>query len=80
MDNKLEIGDACVFELLDYSTQVLKFRVQILRGKIPSEFLDYSKNGLSKDTPIIINWGHLLNGWVFTCLILLSWNCGLDTL
>ncbi|KAJ0014783.1 hypothetical protein Pint_20876 [Pistacia integerrima] len=23
MDNKLEIGDACVFELLDYSTQIL---------------------------------------------------------
>lgn len=55
MDNKLEIGDACVFELLDYSTQVLKFRVQILRGKIPSKFLNNSKNGLSEDAPIIIN-------------------------
>ncbi|XP_044483280.1 B3 domain-containing protein Os04g0386900-like isoform X2 [Mangifera indica] len=24
MDNKLEIGDACVFELLDYSTQEIR--------------------------------------------------------
>ncbi|KAL2234248.1 UNVERIFIED_CONTAM: B3 domain-containing protein [Sesamum indicum] len=36
VDNNLEIGDACVFELMEHSTTI-KFRVHILRGDLPPE-------------------------------------------
>lgn len=39
-DNDLKVGDACVFELTECSSNLLKFRVQILRGDLPAEFAD----------------------------------------
>ncbi|KAF4347304.1 hypothetical protein CsatB_025435 [Cannabis sativa] len=38
-DNKLEINDACVFELIENSSTNLVFKVQILRGDLPTELL-----------------------------------------
>lgn len=52
-DLNLKPGDACVFELMEKSIQLLKFRVQILRGDIPQKFLDMA-NGESADYPIVI--------------------------
>lgn len=53
IDNKLKVGDACVFELTECSNDCLKFRVQILRGDIPSKFED-NTNSENEDTTIII--------------------------
>ncbi|KAK9273220.1 hypothetical protein L1049_018027 [Liquidambar formosana] len=39
-DNNLKTGDACVFELMECNSRNLKFRVQVLRGDIPSKLLD----------------------------------------
>uniref|UniRef100_A0A9I9CNI8 TF-B3 domain-containing protein n=1 Tax=Cucumis melo TaxID=3656 RepID=A0A9I9CNI8_CUCME len=50
-DNCLKSGDACVFELLECSSSILKFRVQILRGDIPLELHD-KFSGETKETPI----------------------------
>ncbi|MQL94672.1 hypothetical protein Taro_027345 [Colocasia esculenta] len=50
VDNDLKIGDGCIFELEDGVK--LKFKVQILDGKIP---VDNSVKGESSDAPIIIN-------------------------
>ncbi|KAJ7950649.1 B3 domain-containing protein [Quillaja saponaria] len=52
-DNKLKVGDACVFELMEKSEKGLNFRVQILRGDIPSKFLNMV-NGESINAPIMI--------------------------
>jgi hypothetical protein len=55
-DNNLKVGDACVFELMECCYTKLIFRVQILRGDLPSEFLDkVSFDGESSGTPIIID-------------------------
>ncbi|KAI0520291.1 hypothetical protein KFK09_007763 [Dendrobium nobile] len=48
-DNELQVGDGCVFELVD--DKELTFRVQILDGQIPSKFF---KKG-SLDRPINID-------------------------
>ncbi|RXH93198.1 hypothetical protein DVH24_013774 [Malus domestica] len=53
-DNNLKVGDACVFELLECSSTKVVFRVQILRGDIPSELLGNLK-GDTVDAPIIID-------------------------
>lgn len=53
-DNGLKCGDACVFELLECSSTLLKFRVQILRGHIPFQ-LHHKFSGETKDIPIIID-------------------------
>ncbi|KAL0379948.1 UNVERIFIED_CONTAM: B3 domain-containing protein [Sesamum angustifolium] len=37
IDNNLEIGDACVFELMEHSATNIKFKVHILRGELPPE-------------------------------------------
>ncbi|KAL0425536.1 UNVERIFIED_CONTAM: B3 domain-containing protein [Sesamum radiatum] len=37
VDNNLEIGDACVFELMEHSATNIKFKVHILRGELPPE-------------------------------------------
>ncbi|CAL0331261.1 unnamed protein product [Lupinus luteus] len=50
-DNCLNIGDACVFELTEYSNQKIIFTVQILRGNIPSKY----HNGMRPDEPIVID-------------------------
>ncbi|KAJ4952192.1 hypothetical protein NE237_029024 [Protea cynaroides] len=39
VDNNLKIGDGCVFDLMENTSEIIKFRVQILRGDIPVEFL-----------------------------------------
>ncbi|GAV65325.1 B3 domain-containing protein [Cephalotus follicularis] len=52
-DNGLNAGDACVFELVEYSDKSILFRGQILRGDIPSKFLDKA-NGESADNPVIV--------------------------
>ncbi|XP_020412913.1 B3 domain-containing protein Os04g0386900, partial [Prunus persica] len=53
IDNNLKVGGACVFEQLECSSTRLVFRVQILRGDIPSEFLD-KLNGDNVDAPIVL--------------------------
>ncbi|CAB4269161.1 unnamed protein product [Prunus armeniaca] len=53
IDNNLKVGDACVFEQLECSSTRLVFRVQILRGDIPSEFLD-KLDGDNVDAPIVL--------------------------
>ncbi|KAJ4721407.1 B3 domain-containing protein [Melia azedarach] len=53
IDNKLKVGDGCVFELIECSSEKIKFKVQILRGDIPCKFEDKT-NGESENMPIII--------------------------
>ncbi|KAI9186095.1 hypothetical protein LWI28_013745 [Acer negundo] len=53
IDNNLKVGDACVFELTELSEEKLRFRAQILRGDIPSQFQD-SEDGESAETAIFI--------------------------
>ncbi|KAK4748037.1 hypothetical protein SAY87_014623 [Trapa incisa] len=52
-DNALKVGDACVFELMVCTKEVLKFRVQILRGDIPL-ILQYRVPGANSDHPLVI--------------------------
>ncbi|KAK7362472.1 hypothetical protein VNO77_04586 [Canavalia gladiata] len=52
-DNCLKIGDACIFELIESSDEKVILEVQILRGDIPSEILEYE--GQSAEMPIVIN-------------------------
>uniref|UniRef100_A0A7C9D4I8 TF-B3 domain-containing protein n=1 Tax=Opuntia streptacantha TaxID=393608 RepID=A0A7C9D4I8_OPUST len=51
-DNKLQVGDACLFELMECGSTI-KFKVQILRGNFPFELL-LRQDG-SKDRPVIID-------------------------
>ncbi|KAF7137631.1 hypothetical protein RHSIM_Rhsim07G0047200 [Rhododendron simsii] len=53
-DNDLEIGDACVFELAESSRDIIRFRVQILKGDFPAE-LEERVNGETSSTPIILD-------------------------
>ncbi|GAB2291290.1 hypothetical protein Dimus_025549 [Dionaea muscipula] len=53
-DNRIELGDACVFEILESSSKAVKLKVQILRGKFPAELLE-RVNGESIDSPIIVD-------------------------
>ncbi|GAB4839463.1 hypothetical protein Ancab_028985 [Ancistrocladus abbreviatus] len=53
-DNELEAGDACIFELMECSSNVVKLKVQILRGNFPSVLLE-RVNGHSTETPIILD-------------------------
>nr|XP_015895205.1 B3 domain-containing protein Os04g0386900-like [Ziziphus jujuba var. spinosa] len=52
-DNDLKVGDGCVFQLLHSSSSKLVFRVQILRGDIPSAFLRRT-SGETAHTPILL--------------------------
>ncbi|KAL5702554.1 hypothetical protein ACHQM5_027760 [Ranunculus cassubicifolius] len=53
--NKLKVGDGCVFELTEISSEgIIKFKVQILDGEIPDELLNKCDGG-SKDNPIDID-------------------------
>lgn len=51
IDNDLNAGDACVFEISKCNDTIIEFRVQILRGDIPSELLEDG----SANTPITID-------------------------
>lgn len=55
VDNCLKVGDACIFELMESSDNKVIFEVQILRGDIPSEFLENDMMGQSFEVPIVIN-------------------------
>ncbi|CAL9006103.1 unnamed protein product [Prunus brigantina] len=52
IDNNLKVGDASVFEKLECSS-MLVFRVQILTGDIPYEFVD-KLDGDNIDAPIVL--------------------------
>ncbi|KAJ9537360.1 hypothetical protein OSB04_030093 [Centaurea solstitialis] len=54
VDNKLGIGDVCVFELMEGGSHGIKFRVQILRDRFPSELLVKAK-GQNSNNPITID-------------------------
>lgn len=52
-DNKLKIGDGCIFELID--SKNLQFKVQILPGQLPSNS-NPTINDKSSDSPSFIKW------------------------
>lgn len=53
VDNELEIGDACIFELIENNKKMLKFKVHILRGDMLPEVLA-SRDDTSAETPSIL--------------------------
>ncbi|KAL5724909.1 hypothetical protein ACHQM5_008115 [Ranunculus cassubicifolius] len=53
-DNDLKVGDGCVFELNECSSELVKFRVQILDGELPSELLD-NVEGKNPNNPIEVD-------------------------
>lgn len=50
VDNKLRIGDGCVFELMDDAN--LRFEVRTLSGQVPSLFAGATR---SNEVPIVID-------------------------
>nr|CAD1845052.1 unnamed protein product [Ananas comosus var. bracteatus] len=52
IENNLEIGDGCVFELMD--NENLNFGVRVLKGEIPS-LVRNIEDGRSSDSPIMID-------------------------
>ncbi|XP_076937802.1 B3 domain-containing protein Os04g0386900-like [Bidens hawaiensis] len=55
-DNKLNVGDACVFELMEGgpNSASIKFRVQVLKDDPPAELLD-KVEGSHENSPITID-------------------------
>ncbi|KAL3516672.1 hypothetical protein ACH5RR_023574 [Cinchona calisaya] len=53
-DNDLNLGDALFWEVMESSDEMVKFKVQIIRGDFPSE-LERQVNGETEATPIIID-------------------------
>uniref|UniRef100_A0A803LYG7 TF-B3 domain-containing protein n=1 Tax=Chenopodium quinoa TaxID=63459 RepID=A0A803LYG7_CHEQI len=51
VDNKLKVGDVCIFELMTLSDEALKLKVQVLRGDFPSILLG---NDGTSDNPIVV--------------------------
>jgi hypothetical protein len=54
LDNDLELGDGCVFELLDGKAEGVVFRVQVLRAHIAEEIRERA-GGYTSSTPILID-------------------------
>ncbi|KAL6981531.1 hypothetical protein U1Q18_023159 [Sarracenia purpurea var. burkii] len=54
IDNDLKAGDACVFEVMECSSTIIKFRVQILKGDFPPELVE-RVNGETADSPIVLD-------------------------
>uniref|UniRef100_A0A0D9WKZ4 TF-B3 domain-containing protein n=1 Tax=Leersia perrieri TaxID=77586 RepID=A0A0D9WKZ4_9ORYZ len=52
VDNRLRVGDACVFELIAAADTHLELKVQILRGDLPEEV---TSKGATSDEPILID-------------------------
>ncbi|XP_074279353.1 B3 domain-containing protein Os06g0112300-like [Silene latifolia] len=53
VDNKLKVGDICVFELMECEDTLLKFKVQILRSDFPSVLLE--KQVGTRNNPVVID-------------------------
>uniref|UniRef100_A0A803ML10 TF-B3 domain-containing protein n=1 Tax=Chenopodium quinoa TaxID=63459 RepID=A0A803ML10_CHEQI len=51
-DNNLKVGDVCVFELVEQSDTLLKFKVQVLQGDFPSMLLN--KEDGTINNPIVV--------------------------
>uniref|UniRef100_A0ACD5ZIN4 Uncharacterized protein n=1 Tax=Avena sativa TaxID=4498 RepID=A0ACD5ZIN4_AVESA len=51
VDNRLQINDACVFELVNGTKAEVVFHMQILRGGLPGEF---TSKGATIDEPMVI--------------------------
>ncbi|KAM3196610.1 hypothetical protein ACQJBY_072355 [Aegilops geniculata] len=51
VDNRLQVNDACVFELVTGTREDVVFQVQILRGGLPK---DITSKGYTADEPLII--------------------------
>ncbi|KAL2943735.1 hypothetical protein RDABS01_032082 [Bienertia sinuspersici] len=51
-DNSLKVGDVCLFELLSRTDTNILFKVQVLRGDIPSTLLDLEDG--SADNPVVV--------------------------
>lgn len=54
IDNNLQEGDACVFELAECSESFMEIKIQILRGDFPSQLLLASADGTTADKPIVL--------------------------
>ncbi|KAL2943724.1 hypothetical protein RDABS01_032071 [Bienertia sinuspersici] len=52
-DNKLKVGDVCVFELMESSDTNLKFKVRVLRGDFPSALV--GKQDGTIGNPIVVD-------------------------
>ncbi|KAK4414395.1 B3 domain-containing protein [Sesamum alatum] len=52
VDNDLEVGDACVFELMERSDTNIRFKVHILRGELPPELQAAIDSRGTEDDPI----------------------------
>ncbi|KAI7741318.1 hypothetical protein M8C21_024840 [Ambrosia artemisiifolia] len=55
-ENKLEVGDVCVFELMQgcSNSTSIKFRLQILKDEFPTELVEKAE-GFRSDNPICID-------------------------
>ncbi|KAI3703575.1 hypothetical protein L1987_73762 [Smallanthus sonchifolius] len=55
-DNNLEVGDACVFELMEgnSNSKSIKFKLQILKDEFPTELVDKAEGG-NVNNPISID-------------------------
>ncbi|XBI76899.1 hypothetical protein VPH35_070082 [Triticum aestivum] len=51
VDNRLQVNDACVFELVTNTREEVVFQVQILRGGLPK---DITSKGYTADEPLVI--------------------------
>jgi hypothetical protein len=51
VDNRLQVNDACVFELLTGTKEEVVFHMQILRGGLPGEIIS---KGATVDKPMVI--------------------------
>ncbi|XP_037460497.1 B3 domain-containing protein Os06g0112300-like [Triticum dicoccoides] len=51
VDNRLQVSDACVFELVTGTREEVVFQVQILRGGLPK---DITSKGYTADEPLVI--------------------------
>ncbi|KAI3828572.1 hypothetical protein L1987_02676 [Smallanthus sonchifolius] len=55
-DNNLEVGDACVFELMEgnSNSKSIKFKLQILKDEFPTELVEKAEGG-NVNNPISID-------------------------
>ena len=51
VDNRLQVNDACVFELVTATKEEVVFHTQILHGGLPEEI---TSKGTTSDQPLVI--------------------------